>query len=231
MQDIKRGSRVSLIRMLLGMATLSVAILVLPGCGGGEEKTEKKTTADSGGKKKTGSSSKTSSKKSEPKADDGVGSVTGTIKFSGSAPELKALVEKGAEVRDAMVCSAEAIPDQSLVVDAESNGVANVYIFLARAPKGTESEAPSEPAVIDQKGCQFAPHGLLVQVGQDFKAISNDSVPHNIHTFAFRNTNVNSIVKPNDTTGINIDLNRPESQPFQVKCDIHPWMSAYVLAL
>lgn len=229
MSNIKPGIRTSLVRWLCGLTVLSLVIVALPGCGGGEEKAEPKTAAESKTKKKA--ASKTGSKSSATPEESGVGWVSGTVKFAGTAPELKALVEKGADVRDAMVCSAEPIPDQSLEVNSENSGVANVFVFLARAPKGGKSEAPAEPAVIDQKGCQFFPHGLTVQVGQNLKAISSDPVPHNIHTFPIRNSSVNSIVKPNDKEGITIDLGRPETQPFQVKCDIHPWMSAYVLAL
>lgn len=231
MLPLEMKSRTLLTRFLCGLAIFSLAMIVLAGCGG-EEKTDKTTSSDSSKtKKKAAPSPKTEKEKSPADDESGVGTVMGTITFAGSPPDLKPLVEKGAEVRDSMVCSANAIPNDSLIVNSENKGVANVFVFLARAPKSSKTEPPSDPAVIDQKGCQFFPHALTVQVGQGLKAISSDPMPHNIHTFPNRNNSVNSIVKPNDKEGIAIDLNRPETQPIRVKCDIHPWMNALVLAL
>lgn len=231
MLNIKQGMKASLSRMICGIAALGLAVILLPGCGGGEKTESAKSSAESSSKKKKKDSSTDGGKKSTPAADAGVGSVTGTIKFDGTAPELMALVEKGKASRDATFCAADApIPNQSLLV-SESNGVANVFVYLSRAPKGAEEKPSSEPVVIDQKGCQFIPHTYTIQIGQELKAINSDPVQHNVHTELIKNKNVNSLIKPEDMTGFDIPLNRAENQPCRVICDIHPWMSAFVLPL
>lgn len=142
------------------------------------------TSMDSGKKPKT-----------SPKQ-DGVVSVSGVVKITGSVPELKLLVEKGSEVKDAKVCTAQAIPNESLVVNSENYGVANVFVFLGRAPRGVKIRTPKSPVVIDQKGCRFFPHAILTQTSQTLNAISSDDVAQNIHTFPLRNESINSTLQP-----------------------------------
>ena len=60
----------------------------------------------------------------------GVGDLTGVVLFDGAPTALPPLIAKGAQVRDAEVCAAQAVPDESLEVDPNSKGVRNVYIYL-----------------------------------------------------------------------------------------------------
>lgn len=173
-------------------------------------------------------------KKEEPKKPvdpNATGSFAGTIVLDGDAPQLAPLVAKGAEdVKDKEVCGAEDVPDESLMV-GEGNGIANVFVYLRRAPKGVESEAPADPVVLDQKGCVFLPHVALIQAGQKVVVKSSDAIQHNIHTFPARNQGTNLLIKPNDQEGVELVYDRPETEPIQVKCDIHAWMASYHLVL
>lgn len=163
----------------------------------------------------------------------GTGSVEGTILFDGPVPVPALLVKKGdGSVKDAAVCAAEDIPDQSLVVNKESKGIANVFIYLQKPPAGYKAEKPAEPNVVfDQKGCHFIPHGLLVEVGQTVLVKSGDPIGHNTHTFPLRNDGFNQLIKPEDRDGAPLVYKKPEKLPLQVKCDLHPWMVAYHLVL
>ena len=159
------------------------------------------------------------------------GSFFGKIVLDGDAPELAPLAKADDEnLKDKEVCGMGDVPDESLVV-GEGNGIANVFVYLRRAPKGFKSEPPAEAVILDQKGCVFTPHVALIQAGQKVLVRSSDAIQHNVHTFPARNQGANVLIKPNDQEGIELDYSRAESEPIQVKCDIHAWMASYHLIL
>jgi hypothetical protein len=86
--------------------------------------------------------------------------------------------------------------------------------------------APTAPATLDQVGCIFVPHVLGVMARQPLQFLNSDPTLHNIHPMVVTNTpfNVGMPIVGLKRTKV---LSKPEA-PFQVKCDVHPWMSAYV---
>ena len=164
----------------------------------------------------------------------GWGTIKGQVILDGDAPSIDMLVKKGDKaVKDAAVCAADGVPDQSLVVNDDTKGVANIFIFLSKAKKvHPDLEDPKEKELVfDQKGCKFIPHAMFVRTDQTVKVISSDNCAHNLHTFPFKNNAVNSIIQPNDQKGIEVTNRKAEKLPTEVKCDIHPWMKAYWLIL
>lgn len=159
------------------------------------------------------------------------GSFFGKVVLDGARPDLPVLAKADDEaLKDKEVCGMADIPDDSLMV-SDSNGIANVFLYLRRAPKGYQQEPPADPVVLDQKGCVFTPHVALIQTGQPVIVKSSDGVQHNVHTFPARNQGVNVLIKPNDQEGVPLEYPRAESEPIQVKCDIHAWMASYHLVL
>ncbi|MFN9720547.1 MAG: carboxypeptidase regulatory-like domain-containing protein [Planctomycetota bacterium] len=159
------------------------------------------------------------------------GTLVGKIVLGGDAPTLAPLIKSGVgDIKDKEVCGAADVPDESLVV-GEGNGIANVFVYLRRAPKGFKAAAPKDPVVLDQKGCVFLPHVALIQVGQKVLVKSSDAVQHNIHSFPTRNSPVNMLIKPNEDKGVEMKYAKAESDPLDVRCDIHGWMSSYHLVL
>ncbi|MBI1310298.1 hypothetical protein GC176_03245 [bacterium] len=167
-------------------------------------------------------------------ATGGTGTLTGVVTLTGSWTPLAVLFEKGDKtVKDADVCSHDAIPNESVVVNAEAgNGVANVFVYLAKVPKGVKvPDASAEPVEMDQKGCTFTPRSLVVQKGQTVLIKSSDAVQHNVHTFPSLSAPFNSICPPNEQNGLKLVYEAAEREPISVKCDIHPWMQAWHLPL
>lgn len=169
-------------------------------------------------------------------ADDSTGEVTGQIVLDGDAAEAALLVKKGdAAAKDSAVCAAADVPSEAIVVDPKSKGLANVFVYLARAPKGMPAsmkKSETKEVVFDQKGCRFLPHALFVRTDQTVMVKSDDAISHNTHTFAVRNPrNYNTAINPNERKGIPMTFTAPERLPTEVKCDIHPWMKAYWLIL
>src|SRR5258708_4530527 len=63
------------------------------------------------------------------------GTLKGQVLLDGEVPKIELLIPKGkADVRDAAVCAAQDVPDEKLVVDPQSKGIANVIIYLAKKP-------------------------------------------------------------------------------------------------
>ncbi len=220
----------------IGIASLAATILSLSviGCGGGASEKPKITAKPSqGSEEASGAAAEVETESAAPAAvAEGIGGLKGRIVLTGGEKSLPPLVEKGdMAVKDAAVCAAETIADQSIVT-GENGGLANVFVYLERAPKGADIPAASaDPVVFDQKGCVFIPHVLSVRAGQTIKVISDDAIAHNTHTFPVRNVSFNTVISPNDRDGVPLVYEQPEKIPVQVKCDIHPWMVAYHMPL
>ncbi|MCX7420377.1 MAG: hypothetical protein NT013_12700 [Planctomycetia bacterium] len=161
----------------------------------------------------------------------GTGSLVGRVTLKGNKPTQTVVFEKGKSTKDGSVCAADgAILSEELIVGGDG-GVANVFVFLDKAPAGFNAEKPSANLAFDQKGCVFTTHAMVCQVGQTIKVLSDDDLAHNTHTFPGRNDPFNSTIKPKDRDGLDLVYKKAEKNPFPVKCDLHAWMIAYHLPL
>ena len=151
--------------------------------------------------------------------------VTGTVTFDGKAPALKPL-----SVEAEPVChkkhGGKPAPNEALVLGA-GNTMANILVFVSKGlPAGKAFPVPKTPVTLDQDGCVYKPHVMGIMVGQTYRILNSDGILHNIHTLPKVNAAFNrgqpATVKEMTTT-----FGKPENV-FQVKCDVHPWMSAYI---
>ncbi len=155
------------------------------------------------------------------------GAVEGQFLLDGDIPKLAPLDTAG---KDAEICPPGSIPDESLIVDPQSKGIANVVLYLSKPPDKIHPDlaaSAEKEIVFDQKGCRFLPRVLFVRTDQTVLLKSGDATPHNTRASPFINMGLNVIVSPNDRKGIPVQMPRPETTPpFPVKCDIHAWMEA-----
>lgn len=159
------------------------------------------------------------------------GTIKGQVVWDGAQiPQLAPKVKAGENVKDAQVCAADAIPDETLVVDPASKGVRYCIVYLAR-PSGSNPDLlkqmlESEPqVVIDQQGCKFVPHVAAMHEKQQALFKSSDPVAHNVRLQGFSNS-LNFMLPANG------ELPRPlaaERRPMPMACDIHPWMQGFVM--
>jgi hypothetical protein len=157
------------------------------------------------------------------------GSISGIILFDGAAPSLPPKVRKGVSKVDVAVCAAsEDIPDESLVV-SKNGGIANVFVYLAKKPKGVKFDPPESQPFLDQEKCIFAPRGLLLRSGVEFELKNSDKVPHNVATSPNANAGTNNSMPPGSS--MKGSYRNPEQAPFQSKCAIHPWMEFWTLVV
>ena len=116
------------------------------------------------------------------------------------------------------------VVNQYVVTDAQG-GLQNVVVFIAEGLGDQTFEPPSQPVVIDQKGCMYQPHVLGMQANQRLEVVNDDPTSHNIHPVPANNREWNKSEPPGskaDETFLREEIAIP------VKCNIHPWMRGYV---
>ena len=149
------------------------------------------------------------------------GTVTGTVKFEGTAPKLPAL-KMDADPGCAKKHSAPVMSE--MLVLGDGNAMANIFVRV-KGVSGSHS-APSEPVVMDQKGCKYSPHVMGVMTGQKFLIKNSDGLLHNVHSLAKVNRAFNRAM-PAAVKEAEYTFDKEELM-FKIKCDVHPWMNAYV---
>ena len=158
-----------------------------------------------------------------------IGTLKGRVVFEGTYTAAPPLFAKGAVTKDPSVCGAEAIPDERIVVNGD--GLANVFVYLEKAPKGAKFADVTDKIDFDQKTCIFLPHAMVVRKMQLVNVLNGDAAAHNTHTFPNKSSPFNSVIQPDDRVGVPLKYDQSEKQPVSVRCDIHPWMQAYHLPL
>lgn len=108
----------------------------------------------------------------------------------------------------------------------ERGEVQYAVVQLANIRKGKAIEEVTP--VLDQEGCEYKPHILAVPVGTTVEIRNSDGILHNIHTFSKKNKPFNR-AQPKYLKKITQTFKEPEL--ISVKCDVHGWMSAWLLVV
>jgi plastocyanin len=159
-----------------------------------------------------------------PGVADAASTITGTITFAGKAPALKPLA-MDADPACAKKHSGP-VPAEMLVLGSGQT-MGNVIVWVSKGlPAGKTWPAPKTPVTLDQKGCVYVPHAMGIMVGQPYRILNSDGILHNIHTLPKINPSFNRAM-PATSKETSTTFAKPEPI-FQIKCDVHPWMSAYI---
>jgi plastocyanin len=151
-------------------------------------------------------------------------SVTGTVVFAGKAPTLKPLA-MDADPACAKKHSGP-VPSEALVLGSGQT-MGNILVYVSKGiPAGKTYPAPKTAVTLDQSGCQYKPHVMGIQVGQQYKILNSDGILHNVHALPKINKQFNRAM-PATVKEASATFDQPEAV-FQIKCDVHPWMTAYV---
>lgn len=153
------------------------------------------------------------------------GTVTGTIKFDGTAPKLRP-VQMNADPGCAKKHSTP--PANEALVLGDGNTLGNVFVKIKAGLPSKEWPKPG-PVTLDQEGCRYDPHVMGVMVGQEVKILNSDGLLHNIHSLPKVNQSFNQAM-PATVTELTKSFSKPEPM-FKIKCDVHPWMGAWVEVL
>ena len=150
--------------------------------------------------------------------------ITGTVTFDGKPPTLSPLT-MDADPACAKKHTAP-VPNEMLALGSGST-MGNIMVWVSKGlPAGKTWPAPKTPVTLDQVGCQYKPHVMGIMVGQAYKILNSDGIMHNIHTLPKVNPTFNQAF-PATRKEASTAFNKEEAV-FHIKCDVHPWMSAYV---
>ncbi|MBI1872903.1 MAG: hypothetical protein HYS05_03315 [Acidobacteria bacterium] len=193
-------------RILTGLVLVGLLVGVI-GCGGGSQapSTSSAPAAPAG------------MKVDESKA----GNVRGKVVLDGQAPKADAI-----KMNADPVCLKEAKSDNQteFFVVGDGGALQNVFVYVKDGLGNYVFDTPTQPVVIDQKGCRYHPHVFGIRVGQPLEILNSDPTLHNIHAVPKTNAEFNT-GQPIQGMKTTHTFTTPEVMvPF--KCDVHGWMNA-----
>jgi Carboxypeptidase regulatory-like domain len=157
-----------------------------------------------------------------PVVKSGTAPITGTVRLTGKAPEMQ-MTKRQADP----FCARTPTRDEEVIV-GPNGGLKNVLVRIRQGITGNY-EPPMTNATLDQSACMFRPRVQGILAGQSLLIRNSDQTLHNVHTYKGASTMFNQAEIPglppmakkfNETDEI-----------LKFKCDVHPWMTAYVAIL
>jgi plastocyanin len=202
-------------------AALTVGVLGgLAGCKSNDA--GRQTQANDEGAKAGGSGA---SAKSVPLDPATLGTVSGTIQFSGKPP-ARVKIDMSMDP----VCSITGGDNFAEQYVVHGGKLANVYVYIKSGPPAAMSATATTPApvVMDQVGCKYVPHVIALMRGGSVEFRNSDGTMHNIHTLpvAEGSQPIDISQGPKGSPQIK-QFNQPEVM-LPVRCNNHPWMNAFI---
>jgi plastocyanin len=165
---------------------------------------------------------KTTPTPADVKPTAGTASIVGKVLYNGEPPKRKP-INFGPEKK----CHEHhtSPPMEETLVVSPDRQIQWTLVRIAGKVAGNYPP-PSQPAVLDQKGCVFTPHVLPVMAGQEVEIRNSDPVLHNVRLEATLNEPFNrNLPKPGDA--MKVKFNSGEVG-MKLKCDVHFWMGGYI---
>ena len=150
-----------------------------------------------------------------PTAAAGSATLSGRVTWHGAHPAMEATPIPAT----ASVCGASS-PFEALEIGADE-GVAGAIVTV----EGAHGPVTPTTVTIDQHGCKFEPHVVVVPVGGRLNFTNHDTVLHSVHAFRGAASEFNLASPPG------LPLARPMTAPglIRIQCDVgHTWMAGWV---
>jgi len=152
--------------------------------------------------------------------------IFGKIKYEGKVPKFREI-----KMDADPICLSKhrgKVYPKTLLLN-ENNMMGNVFIRIKDGIFDEPFEAPKEAVVITQEGCMYTPHVVGLMVGQPLKILNPDGTLHNVHALSKINAEFN-LAMPKFRRETQKTFDKAEFM-FPIKCDVHPWMSAWISVL
>jgi plastocyanin len=152
--------------------------------------------------------------------------LSGRVVLKGT-PKPEVTIDMSADPRCAALHT-KPVTTRHYVVGADG-GLANVFVYIKEGLKEKNFPLPTDVPVLDQKDCEYLPYVMGVRVGQKFQIRNSDPTLHNVHATpkpGGGNTEFN-LAQPTKGMTTEKAFTAPEVA-IRFKCDVHPWMFAYV---
>ena len=148
------------------------------------------------------------------------GGIVGTVVFDGAPPAPAMISMKS----DPVCAKGGEVPSEEVLI--ANRKLQNVFVYVKSGLPQVSFPVPTQEAVIDQKGCRFAPHLMGIQTGQPLKVINSDGTSHSIHPLPKTNKEWNETQYMSASPIIKkFSL---EEVMIPVKCNLHSFMRAYI---
>lgn len=154
--------------------------------------------------------------------------ITGVVRLRGTPPPEKLLPIDP-------TCSAildRKIPNTRFYVVGANAGLGDVFVYIRSGSRSSFNSLkwapPSQAMLINQVGCDFQPYVAGAQTGQTIRIRNSDPILHNVHATPVVGTNQEfNVAQPHRSADATFVWQMPELF-VRLKCDVHPWMFAYV---
>jgi hypothetical protein len=158
------------------------------------------------------------------------GDLKGRFVFGGEPPEPARL-----EITKDATFVKVPLLDESLLVDKENRGLANVVVTLQRRNAGeavpvhpSYEMAKPPPVETTIRGFRIEPRITVLRTGQELIYVNADLVGHN-PKFDLLNNQPPSILVSRARETISRGYEAAEATPASISCAIHPWESAVLV--
>ncbi len=151
------------------------------------------------------------------------GSISGAVRFVGSPPD-PVVLQMAADPFCLIVHQGETVTADTVMVN--DNGTLRWVFVYVRDPGVAGRSASPPPIELNQVACVYQPRVLGMQAGATIKITNSDNTLHNVNVQAANNPSFN-VAQPIPGMSIEGFFAAPEVM-IPVKCDVHPWMRAYV---
>jgi plastocyanin len=156
-----------------------------------------------------------------------VGTLSGSVAFAGDPIPPQTMIPIQTDPEFCAQHGADGLyPKEDYLIDGDSRGIRNVIVYLMGDSLRNWSGADKEDIVIDNRNCRFQPHVHVSVVGSAVDVRNSDAVYHTTHLYGppgFVEFNPGMRSRGDSEKTV---LTRPGI--YQVKCDRHGWMSAYL---
>ena len=150
------------------------------------------------------------------------GTIHVQVDYQGTLPSPKEI-----SMRSAPQCVAAhegPVYDQSLLVHDQH--LQNAVVWIKQGLENWTFASPTNPVVIDQKGCMYEPRVVAVMVRQPITFRNSDAEAHNVHGRPQTLSAWNFMMSRQGATRT-LTFDKPEVA-VPIGCDIHPWMAGSV---
>ncbi|HVB33315.1 MAG TPA: carboxypeptidase regulatory-like domain-containing protein [Patescibacteria group bacterium] len=152
------------------------------------------------------------------------GEITGTVKLMGAAPRMP-VIKMGADPGCITANKGRIMRGEEVQV-GKGGTLENVVVFIESGLGNYSYTTPTEPAVLDQKGCMYEPHIVTMMTNQPLNVVNSDTFTHNINVMPKNNPSWNE-AQPAGSAPIVKTFPRAELA-IPVRCNIHPWMQGFI---
>ena len=150
---------------------------------------------------------------------DSGGTISGRVFFEEDYPEAR----KRKVNINADTCGLRVTSEQ-FVVDPDSKGLANAVLLIEKIQEGKPFSTAE--SAISQLKCRYDPHVSVMRSGESLSIKNEDPILHNVHAYQGKSSLFN-LAQP--TRGVVTERRLEDEGVVRLKCDVHPWMSAYVV--